>query len=350
MKVNREPSVLLEDHLIVKHISGSRAYGTSTTTSDTDYRGIFCADPVNIRTPWFPIYEIENKNDGNDTVYYELSKYLKLLVDQNPNIVETLWVDTTDIIYFNDIYTRLRVKRQELLSSKLAFTFSGYAIAQLKRIKGHNKWINNPQTIEPPAQIDFVSLIQWFGGVKVQKLYLSDFRDNYRLIPYGKDIYGLVPFVGYQTFADDLTLNTLFEEPHHTAPKPLAILKFNKEEYNIAKDTWHNYWTWKNNRNEKRSVLEEEHGYDTKHAMHLVRLLRMGHEALSTGEVLVKRPDAEELLQIRNGSWTYDKLVEYAEHMDNDIKNLYKTTSLQKLVDIHYVARLLITLQDMVWN
>ncbi len=43
MKI-RQPLDMLEDGLIVKHLAGSRAYGTSLPTSDTDIRGIFCAD------------------------------------------------------------------------------------------------------------------------------------------------------------------------------------------------------------------------------------------------------------------------------------------------------------------
>mgnify|MGYP001607055563 CR=1 FL=1 len=46
-----------------------------------------------------------------------------------------------------------------------------------------------------------------------------------------------------------------------------------------------------------------------KHAMHLVRLMRMCKEILITCEVVVKRPDREELLAIRNGAWSYYKLI-----------------------------------------
>jgi len=46
-------------------------------------------------------------------------------------------------------------------------------------------------------------------------------------------------------------------------------------------------------------VLEAKFGFDTKHAMHLIRLLRMAREILETGVVHVKRPDAEELSAIR---------------------------------------------------
>jgi predicted nucleotidyltransferase len=61
-----------------------------------------------------------------------------------------------------------------------------------------------------------------------------------------------------------------------------------------------------------RTERVEKFGYDTKDAMHLVRLLRMGVEIMVGDGVIVKRPDAEELVSIRNGAWTLEQVYEYA--------------------------------------
>ena len=37
----------------------------------------------------------------------------------------------------------------------------------------------------------------------------------------------------------------------------------------------------------------------------------MGIEALRDEEIVVKRPDAKELLEIRAGAWTYEEVVAY---------------------------------------
>ena len=131
---------LMKDNMLVKHFAGSIAYGTNLPTSDTDYRGIFCADPINVRTPFFPIREAEDATE-EDTKLFELAHFMKLCLDCNPNVVETLWVDSSDITYTTPAYQLLRDHREALLSSKIAYTTSGYAMAQLKRIKGHDKWI-----------------------------------------------------------------------------------------------------------------------------------------------------------------------------------------------------------------
>lgn len=345
---------MAKENIIVKHYAGSIAYGTNLPTSDIDFRGIFHADPVNSRTPFFPVTECKDHTE-EDTKLYELTNFLQLCVDCNPNIIETLHVDMSDVVVTSPAYQMLRDNRQQLLSRKVAFTTSGYAMAQLKRIKGHDKWLTNPQPKQPPQQIGFISLVQDFTKQKVFKVdseFMEKHRDDHRLVPYGNDIYGMYEAVGYQMFSDDRTLNTLFDDnSRDQLGVPLRIVKYNKEEYNRAKEKHKNYWTWKANRNAARSKLEEEFGYDSKHAMHLVRLLRMGEEILTTGQVIVKRPDAQELLAIRNGAWTYEQLIEYAEYTDNRIQNeLYHTSSLPKHPDLKFAAKLLMEVQDLVWQ
>lgn len=204
---------------------------------------------------------------------------------------------------------------------------------------------------KPPRQIDFVSLVQWFEDDKRFKLDLRHFRYKHRLIPYGQDIYGLVKTYNNAsaTFSSDYTLNTTYDGGWQGVP--IGILKFNREEYKQAKEKHKQYWTWKENRNEARSKLEEQFGHDTKHASHLVRLLRMGKEALEEGIIKVRRPDAEELLAIRNGAWTYEQCVQYAETMDDLIRNkLYKETILPKKPNLKKAAEILMETQRLIWN
>jgi predicted nucleotidyltransferase len=342
---------LIRDNLLVKHYAGSIAYGTNLPTSDTDFRGIFCADPINVRTPFYTINQKEDQAE-EDTVIYELAQFMKLALDCNPNVIETLWVDERDVVFSTPAYELLRAAAPKLLSSKIAFTTSGYALSQLKRIKGHNKWINNPQPEARPQQVDYMSLVHNFTGAKTFKVRLRDLYENHRLVPFSGDTFGVFSAPGYSPYnLETGSLNSDYEGDSHELGTPKFIVKFNRSVYDADKDMWSNYWTWKKNRNEKRSELEEKYGYDTKHAMHLVRLLRMGAEALETGILHVRRPDAAELLAIRNGSWSYEDIVEYAERMDKRVREeLYVATKLPKKPDIHYAAELVMRVQDSVWN
>jgi hypothetical protein len=141
----KDKQTLARDNQLVKHLAGSHAYGTSVPTSDVDYRGVFVADPINVRTPFFQVDEVEVTSE-EDTKLYELSNFMKLAVDCNPNIVETLWVDMDDVVEHHPAYLLLREAAPQLLNRKIAFTTSGYALSQLKRIKGHNKWITQAES------------------------------------------------------------------------------------------------------------------------------------------------------------------------------------------------------------
>lgn len=362
-----------KDYTIVRHLAGSHAYGTNIETSDVDIRGIFVAPQEYTRTPFYTVNEVTDETQ-EDTKLFELNNFIKLYTDMNPNIVETLWVPDSAIIQKTEVYDHLCSYRQQLMSKKAAFTFSGYAISQLKRIKGHNKWINNPQTVEPPKQTDFVKLVHNFSGSKTFKINMEDYRDDHRLIHYGGNLYGLYEAPGYQTFDKIYTLNTnadaqldgfytktptfaeriagfvLDDLTYGNRRLPKFLVKYNEEEYKLAKEVHTNYWNWKANRNEKRSALEEQYGYDTKHAMHLVRLLRMAEEILTDGVVNVHRPDAQELLAIRNGAWSYEELLAYSEGKDEHIRTvLYNTSSLPKTPNLKVAANCLMECQDMMW-
>lgn len=353
MKI-RQPEDMLKDQTIVKHYAGSLSYGTSLPSSDVDIRGIFCADSVYHRSPWYNVNEI-NIVEDEDTKLYELTKYLKLCVDQNPNILESLWVDESDVITSSDAYKYLTSVRHELLSSKCVFTYSGYAFSQLKRIKGHNKWITSPQPKQPQREVQFISLVQNFTLEKILKMTpveMSLLNNNHRLVPYGGNIYGIYPMHGYSLYDRRGKLNTTYDGATENIGLPKMIIKFNKEEYKRAIEVHRDYWEWKENRNETRSELEEQYGYDTKHAMHLIRLLRMGGEILTEGIVRVKRPDAAELLDIRNGSMTYNEIVAYAEAMDLELQTLYKSGKavIQKRVDVKRATEILMETQRLCWE
>jgi hypothetical protein len=59
----------------------------------------------------------------------------------------------------------------------------------------------------------------------------------------------------------------------------------------------------------------------------------MCREILAEGIVRVKRPDAEELKAIREGAWTYDRMVEWADQQDAELIEIAKTSTLPKAPD-----------------
>ena len=341
---------------IVTHLSGSKAYGTDTPESDTDIRGIFCGEKKNILTPFYKIKQ-QTVEDEEDTEYWELHHYMNnYVLKQNPNMIETLWIDESDITQSHDAYWYLRENAEKLLSKKVAFTYSGYALAQLKKIKSHNKWINNPQPVEPPKHKQFIKLVQNFTPKKIMpRNFTPDFLRGHSIVHYGGDIFGVLDGHegGVKAFTDcgDFNISAKQLSGSVECSRPKYIIKYLKDEYLRAKDNHHNYWDWKKNRNPKRAALEEKYGYDCKNALHTVRLLKQGEEILKGQGVIVKRPDAKELLDIRNGAWAYDDLIKWAEEKDKYIRNeLYNTSKLPKTPNLQLAADVLMTAQEMIWD
>lgn len=67
----------------------------------------------------------------------------------------------------------------------------------------------------------------------------------------------------------------------------------------------------------KRRERFEKFGYDCKNASHLIRLLRMGVESLTTGEINVARHDAKQLREIKLGGWLLKQVESEAERLQH---------------------------------
>ncbi|MEZ4475267.1 MAG: hypothetical protein R3F60_31630 [bacterium] len=98
--------------------------------------------------------------------------------------------------------------------------------------------------------------------------------------------------------------------------------------YRSARQEWSRYQGWLQSRNPARAELEARFGYDTKHAQHLIRLLRMGGEILRGEGVIVTRPDRDELLAIRDGALTHDALLAEAERLGAAVRAAEATSPL----------------------
>lgn len=340
----------MEKKILVKHYAGSKAYGTNIETSDTDFRGIFLGSRIEITTPFFNVKEWVDKSE-EDTKFFELNSFIELACDNNPNILETLFVDRADIVSNSDEYNYLREHNKMFLTKKIAHTTSSYAIQSLMKMKNHNKFINNLD-IEKPLQTNFVSVIRNFTDNKDfnTKIDLVDnFSTGYKLISYGKDIFGVIESENKRnsTFNSEFFLNRTKSSDNTL---PLILLKFRSEEYEAAKIKYNSFLKWKGARNQTaRNLIEDKFGYDSKDAMHLVRLMRIGYECITEGEYKVKRPDAKELLEIRDGKWTYDEIYSYAKDFDVKIKEAAKKSFLPDNVDREKAAKLILEIQDSGW-
>jgi len=287
---------------LVKH--GSVAYGTNTPTSDVDEKGV--AVPMG-RDYYYGTKTFEQKDggweDGNDRVIFDLRKFVSLAKDCNPNIVEVLYVDREDRLKLTNVGVGLLQMRQLFLSQKASKAFVGYAVSQLGRLEGHYKWLNTP-----PKQPDI--------GDFTKIHYLSRAESPWER-----------KFGGHEIQIESETESYV------------GINHIDHKAFDAAKKDWKSYQDWKEKRNPARAAIEAKYGYDCKHAYHLVRLLRMGAEILEDGRVVVKRPDKGELLDIRNGKYTYLELIQMAEDLKADVDRKLKSSPLPIEVNMEEINK-----------
>jgi uncharacterized protein len=337
--------------LLVRH--GSHAYGTNTATSDEDFKGV--AIPTKDYLFGFnKVFEqAELKAPNPDAVVYDIRKFFNLAADCNPNIIEVLHTDPSDHFVVTPLGQKLLDNKDAFLSKKIKHTFLGYSVSQLKRIKTHKRWIMNPpQTPPTRAQLGLPEqtvipqdqLTAAFAEVNKELDRMTfDFMDNLEESTKIEIRNSMASMLAEMKITGD--------EQFGAAARKVGLtdnfidMMQKERQYTAAKREYDQYQNWKKNRNATRSALEEKYGYDTKHAYHLVRLIRMCRETLLTGKVQVKRPDRDELLAIRNGAWTYEQLIEFAEREEAELNELYNTAdALPKIPNKNKLDRLCIEL------
>lgn len=184
-------TTLKEQNLILLEcISGSKAYGLDTPTSDTDIKGVFLLPK---RDYYGLNYTPQVSNDTNDIVYYELGRFIELLSVNNPNILELLSSPASAVLYRHPFLDAIQ---PEMFLSKLCQnTFGKFALAQIKKAKGLNKKIVNPVGRERKSVLSFCFVNDEKGAIPLlQYLSLRDWKQEHCglvNIPHMKNMYGL---------------------------------------------------------------------------------------------------------------------------------------------------------------
>lgn len=91
----------------------------------------------------------------------------------------------------------------------------------------------------------------------------------------------------------------------------------------------------------ERAEYVGKHGYDTKAAMHLLRLLFEGIELLQTGWITLPRPEKDLLISVRTGEFgSLDKVLDFANRKFEELAEAERTSPLPDEVDMDRVSRL----------
>lgn len=279
------------EHRIFEGITGSRLYNTHLPDSDTDTRGVCLVPKKVLLNPFENFQQKDSGFDEEDRCIYSLAQFVKLCADSNPNILELLFIPESHWLYCDERWEYLLSHTNYFLSNKAKYTFAGYSMSQFNKIKRHRKYFVNPLDHKPTRK-EF--------GLTDQPTISGD---------------------GLQAVAN-ISRDLL---------NPKFVDEIQRElNYRQAMKEWHDFISWRDSRNPRRKRLEEQFGYDTICASHLIRLMFEGKELLLTGKITFPLPNAEDILNIKLGKYEYDEVVEIAENMDNNFNNWLSNSVLNK--------------------
>lgn len=145
------PPPFLIDNTMYLCQMGSVAYGTNTDYSDMDVYG-FCIPPLKQIFPHvdgkiigfdelnnFEQWQHHHVNDLDsgkeyDFTVFSIVKYFTLVMNNNPNMIDSLFVPRNCILHSTQVSEYLREHRKDFLHRGAWFKFKGYAYSQMTKM------------------------------------------------------------------------------------------------------------------------------------------------------------------------------------------------------------------------
>ena len=373
-------------------IRGSHAYGTNIETSDTDYSGIFVQSEDDILGNKY----IEQINDDkNDTVIYEVRRFLELVSKNNPTVLELLNTPEDCILYKDPNFDIILENRNKFITKICSNSFGGYAKMQIQKAKGQNKKQNwEKDKVTRKEVLDFVYVIEGEKSIPWKEWNKDDneFEEKFCGIvnvSNARDLYA----VYYDSVARNMFSENVSEQSRETIKKHMkdrgnpmgfgykGLVKtneginstesnalrlssipkgetsicniiYNKDAYTQHCNDYKSYQTWLNERNESRWVDVNSHGQkiDGKNMMHCKRLIQMSREIAEGKGIIVRRENAKELISIRKGEIDLQTLIDSVELEIVEIDKLFINSKLPDSVDNNFIHELIVKIRKQLYN
>ena len=371
-------------------VRGSHAYGTNVPTSDTDYAGVFIQSEDDILGL---NYKEQINDDSNDTVIYELRRFLGLLGSNNPTVLELLNTPEDCIIYKDPVFDLILENREKFITKICANSFGGYAKQQISKAKGQDKKQNwEKDKVTRKDILDFCYVIEGDKSIAWKVWNNGRFEEKFIgvvNVPNARDIYAVYfdkdAFCMFSESISESTRKNLIEVRKElgqpmgfgykglvktgeginstesnalrlsSIPKeesPICVVTYNKDGYTQHCKDYLSYQEWLENRNEARWVDVKSHGQkiDGKNMMHCKRLMGMAREIAEGKGIIVRRPDAEYLISIRKGEVNLQTLIDDVESEIKEIDRLFSESNLPDSVDMEFIHNLIVKIRKQIYK
>ena len=286
----------LSGRIMLLGLSGSYGYGTNREGSDVDFRGV----TLNLPSDLIGLTSFEQFEDRTtDTVIYGFNKFVSLLVNCNPNIIELLGLDDDQYYIRSELGQTLLDNRHLFLSKRAAASFGHFADAQLRRLQNAIARDSLPQSEREQHILSSV------------RNALKDFNNRQREGERNNT----------RLYVDAAVTEGLDTEIFLDADLKHYPLRRYTDMMNTLNSVVRDY-----DKVGKRNHKKDD-THLNKHAMHLIRLFMMGIDILQDEEIRTHRPkeDLTLLMSIRNGDYMeegrmsdgfFDMLADYEERFE----------------------------------
>lgn len=296
----------MERRIIFKCKVGSHLYGLNRPDSDIDYFSVFIPTSKDL----LGLNKVEivdnstksssesrrNTEDDIDDKSYSLPRYLHLLLQNNPNIVETLFATPNNIEILEPEFKFLMDNYDKIISARVAHTFSGYAFAQKKKLITKKERYDSLK-----KALTYLENIIMNEDIDYEELYTTDNK-----------------FIRNISEDESIQLNKLL---HYYKGE-----KQNCESFHVGMDIGMIYckirseyekYGWR-----VKTESFETLGYDIKFGYHLIRLMAEGIELLNTGKLSfpISGIAKSNIQYIRNGKISYNELLNMFKDYDDVFK------------------------------
>jgi predicted nucleotidyltransferase len=302
---------------LVKMKFGSQLYGTNTPQSDTDIKAVHIADVndilLNRVTPVINYSETtkkegeKNSSEDVDFESYELNKYVALLCQGQTVAIDMLFAPREYWLEYTPEW-ELLVHNRELFLTKKAQSFIGYC-----RTQANKYGIKGSRVAAARKAVSFFHLLEesFLGQTKMKDVW----QNVETFVKLGDSEF-------IQIIEDNENNEFLLSVCNRKIQSGIRL-----------KDAAKVYYRLFDEYGERSLQAENNEGIDWKALSHAVRIGQQAVELFTTGKVLFPRPNATELLEIKQGKWEYNVVATMIENLLEDVEKEAENSSFPSDVD-----------------
>jgi hypothetical protein len=322
-----------DENLVVRIEFGSHLYGTSTPTSDHDYKSIYIPNASDIllqRVKGSTGHKVKrferekNAPEDTDDEAYSLQRYLTLLAEGQTVTIDMLFAPKP--LISTPLWDEIRLNKDRFLTKKSA-AFVGYC-----RTQANKYGIKGSRVAAVKKAADFFT--DWAGKL-AQGTRLREVAD---LLPALCDehtkLVSLPRKEQINANSGGWEFKERFDEFFECCNRKVEFGNTLKEAAKIFSHIYEEY-------GHRAKLAQANEGIDWKALSHAVRVANEAVELLTTANVTFPLPNAEHILAIKKGELSYDEVAEEIEGLLLEVEKASAVSTLRDDADQDFIDYLI---------